>query len=603
MTSNWEPGISLLVPAGTFVLTALSVPIAARLAMRWNCVAVPSAERWHSRAMPTSGGLAFFFPILFMALCFSSNVGNIASFLLIATAAFGLGVYDDFRELRPATKLLGQIAAAVAALFSGFSLQFFSSAPLDALLTVVWIVGLTNALNLLDNMDGLAAGIGLIAAVYLAYLFHHQGDQSYFIVALALAGGLAGFLLFNFHPASVFMGDAGSLFLGMSLSLLTIHANGQASNILSLIAVPACILLVPILDTTLVTITRLLRGQPISQGGKDHASHRLVVLGLSESQAVLMLYLMAAVSGATAVMIKQFSYTLSLAILPLVILSFTLFTAYLAQVEIISDPDQSRRVAGKKLAQLLAKLTYKRRVMEVGLDFFLIAFAYYLAFALRFEFRLSDALLSLYLTSLPVVVIAAYAGFLMTGVYRALWRYTGLDDLVRIAAAGFCASGLAVLGLAVLYRFAGHSRVVFILYGLLLFIGLAASRLSFRLFHRFVDRPRPDRIPVLVYGAGDRGEAVVRECRDNPQSRYRPIGFLDDDPTKEGRTVLGLRIFGGAEKLPQILRRNQVRGCIIASPNVLTGAHAQQIRALCESGGLWVKLLQFEFIEEGVTKS
>ncbi|HWH77102.1 MAG TPA: hypothetical protein VNT76_07010, partial [Candidatus Binatus sp.] len=118
-----------------------------------------------------------------------------------------------------------------------------------------------------------------------------------------------------------------------------------------------------------------------------------------------------------------------------------------------------------------------------------------------------------------------------------------------------------------------------------------------------VDRPRQDRIPILVYGAGDRGEAVVRECRHNPRIGYRPIGFLDDDPTKEGRSVLGLRIFGGAEKLPQILQRNQVRGCIIASPNTLKRGQAQQFRAMCEPLGLWVKSLQFEFIEEGVRKS
>ncbi|HWH78608.1 MAG TPA: MraY family glycosyltransferase, partial [Candidatus Binatus sp.] len=349
------------------------------LAARWKCIAEPTAERWHRRATPTSGGLAFFFPIVLLAVGFSSNVWEVAPFLTIATAAFCLGVVDDFRQLSPATKLLGQIVAAAAALFCGFQLKFFSWGPLDGLLTAVWIVGLTNALNLLDNMDGLAGGIGLIAAVYLAYLFHQQGDQNYFLVALSLAGGLAGFLLFNFHRASIFMGDAGSLFLGMSLSLLTIHANGQASNILSLIAVPACILLVPILDTTLVTITRLLRGQSISQGGKDHASHRLVVLGLSESQAVLLLYFMAAVSGATAVMIKQFAYAMSLTILPLVILSFTLFTAYLAQVEIVADNDGSPRAAEKKLTLFLTALTYKRRLMEVGLDFFLIAFAYYLA--------------------------------------------------------------------------------------------------------------------------------------------------------------------------------------------------------------------------------
>jgi UDP-GlcNAc:undecaprenyl-phosphate/decaprenyl-phosphate GlcNAc-1-phosphate transferase len=603
MITQWQEEAYLAVPAGALVLSALSVPICSRLAERWKCVALPTAERWHKRATPTSGGLAFFFPIMLLAIFFSSNPWSLAPYFLIVAAAFCLGVYDDLWRLTPTAKLLGQIVAAAAAVSCGFQLRFFAWEPLDVLLTMLWIIGLTNALNLLDNMDGLAAGIGLIAAVYLAYLFHVQGNHDYFVFALALAGGVAGFLLFNFHPASIFMGDAGSLFLGMSLSLLTIHANGQASNILSLIAVPACILLVPILDTTLVTVTRLLRGRPVSQGGKDHASHRLVLLGLSESQAVLLLYFMAAVSGATAVVIKQLSYTSSMAVFPLVILTFTLFTTYLAQVEIVSVQRGSPHTAANRLTPLLSELTYKRRLMEVALDLFLITFAYYLAYALRFEFRLGDSLMKLYLASLPMVVITAYGAFLLTGVYRGLWRYTGLDDLVRIAAAVLCAAGLAVATLTVLYGFLGYSRVVFILYALLLFVGMAASRLSFRLFSFFVDRPRRDRIPVLVYGAGDRGEAVVRECRHNPTIGYCPIGFLDDDPSKEGRSMSGLRIFGGAEKLPQILQNNQVCGCIIAAPDVLAGGQAQQIRALCEPLGLWVKSLQFEFIEEGARKS
>ncbi len=200
------------------------------------------------------------------------------------------------------------------------------------------------------------------------------------------------------------MGDAGSLFLGAALSLLTMHANGQASNILSLVAIPTCILLVPILDTTLVTVTRLLRGQRISQGGRDHASHRLVILGLSEPQAVLLLYVMAIIAGASAVLIKGFSYTLSLVFLPLVLLSFTLFTAYLAQAEVVSEEEGRKKQAEKKLTVVLVTLTYKRRLLEVMLDFFVIAFAYYLAFALRFEFSLSDSLMNLYLTSLPIAV-------------------------------------------------------------------------------------------------------------------------------------------------------------------------------------------------------
>ena len=340
---------------------------------------------------------------------------------------FVVGFYDDLRQINPATKLIGQIIAASTAIFFGYSLHFFSWQPLDALLTALWIVGLTNAINLLDNMDGLAGGIALIAALYLAFLFNQHGDSQHAVLALALAGAAAGFLFYNFHPASIFMGDAGSLFLGSALALLTVHANGQASNILSLVAVPTCILLVPILDTTLVTVTRLLRGQSISQGGKDHASHRLVILGLSEPQTVLLLYLMACVAGGAAVLIKWFSYSLSLAILPLVLIAFTLFTAYLAQVEIVSKDEGRRKQAQKRLTVLLTSLTYKRRLLEVLLDLLVISSAYYFAFALRYEFRLNDYLLGLFLHSLPIVVAASYVAFFFFGIYRGLWRYTGLE--------------------------------------------------------------------------------------------------------------------------------------------------------------------------------
>ena len=515
---------------------------------------------------------------------------------------FVVGFYDDLRQINPATKLIGQIVSASTAIFFGYSLHFFTWQPLDALLTALWIVGLTNAVNLLDNMDGLAGGIALIAALYLAFLFNQHGDMQHAVLALALAGAAAGFLLYNFYPASIFMGDAGSLFLGSALALLTVHANGQASNIMSLVAVPTCILLVPILDTTLVTVTRLLRGQSISQGGKDHASHRLVILGLSEPQTVLLLYLMACVAGGTAVLIKWFSYSLSLAILPLVLIAFTLFTAYLAQVEIVSNDEGKRKNAQKRLTVLLTKLTYKRRLMEVVLDFLVISSAYYLAFVLRFEFLMNDYLMKLFLSSLPIVVAATYAAFFVFGIYRGLWRYTGLEDLVRIAQAVACATLLSVTALIFVYRFAGYSRIVFIVYGLLLFLGVAGSRLSFRLFGLYLGKSRQERIPVLVYGAGDGGEIVVKECRNNSTVAYRPIGFVDDDPRKEGRTVLGLRVFGAAEKLPEIIRREKVEGCIISSPSILANGHAEQIRSVCHEQGLWIKELRLEFVGESAEK-
>jgi len=596
MQSTWGNAIFFLAPAASFLFTLLCVPLVRRLATRWGCTAVPRKERWHTRPTPTLGGLAFFLGFLPPVLLLTPNLSSVLPFFIIVTQMFVVGIYDDMRRINPATKLIGQIISAATAIFFGYSLNFFTWAPLDALLTAIWIVGLTNALNLLDNMDGLAGGIALIAALYLAFI--QQGDAQHVVLALALAGALAGFLLHNFYPASIFMGDAGSLFLGAALSLLTVRANGQASNILSLVAIPTCILLVPILDTTLVTVTRLLRGQRISQGGKDHASHRLVVLGLSEPQAVLLLYLMAFVAGATAVLIKSVSYSLSLGFLPLVIISFTLFTAYLAQVEVVSAEEARQKQSQKKLTVLLSRLTYKRRVLEVLLDLMVISFAYYLAFNLRFEFHLSGSLVTLFLTSLPLVVTATYTGFFLFGIYRGLWRYTGLEDLVRIAKAVACGTVLSMAVLILVSRFAGYSRIVFIVYGLLLFLGVAGSRLSFRLFALFMGRTQRQTVPVLIYGADDRGEIVVRACRKNSSVEYRPVGFLDDDPWKAGRSVAGLRIFGGADKLAEIIQREKVAGCIISSPAILANGHAEQIRSLCEEQGLWIKQLRLDFVEE-----
>jgi len=588
----------LIIPAGSFLLTLGCVPWVGRLATRWGCVALPKKDRWHTRATPTLGGLAFFLGFLPPVLFLTPDLSSALPFFVVVTQMFVVGIYDDARRLSPATKLIGQIIAAATAIFFGYSLHFFNWTPLDTLLTAVWIVGMTNALNLLDNMDGLAGGIALIAVVYLAFLFNQHGDAQHLVLALALAGALGGFLLHNFYPARIFMGDAGSLFLGAALSLLTIKANGQASNILSLIAIPTSILLVPILDTTLVTVTRLLRGQPISQGGRDHASHRLVILGLREPQAVLLLYLMASIAGATAVLIKWFSYSLNLVLLPLVLLSFALFTAYLAQVEVVSEEEGRKKQAQKKLTVLLTTLTYKRRLLEVVLDFFVIAIAYYLAFALRFEFSLSDALMRRLLASLPLVLTATYGAFFFFGVYRGLWRYTDLEDLLRIAKAALWATLLTLAGIFIMYRFEGFSRVVPVVYGLLLFLGVGASRLSFRVFALFLRGSIKGKVPVLIYGAGDGGEVVLRECRKNARVEYQPVGFLDDDPLKQGRTVAGLRVLGGADHLAEILQQKKVQGCIISSPQIMVNGHAKQIRAICAERGLWVKQLRLDFVEE-----
>lgn len=589
----------LLLPlSAAFLLTLLLVPLVRRWATRWGYVSLPTTERWHQRPTPYLGGVAVFTGFLLPAFFFSPSPSSALPLFLVTSQMFVLGIYDDLRRINPATKFIGQIIAAATAIFLGYSLHFSAWPALDALLTALWIIGLTNAVNLLDNMDGLAGGIGLIAALYLTCLFRQHADPQNTVLALALVGAIAGFLVYNFYPASIFMGDAGSLFLGSTLSLLTTQAQGQASNVLSLVAVPALILLVPIFDTALVTLTRLLRGRPVSQGGTDHSSHRLVVLGLAEPKAVLLLYFTAAISGATALLIEQLSYTLSLALVPLVVLFLVLFTAYLAQVEILPEEEGKKKAVESQFPTLLITLTYKRRLLEVILDLFLISLAYYLAFVLRFEFHLDAGNMNLYLNSLPLVLIAAYSAFFLFGVYRGVWRYTGLHDLPRLAKGAAGGALLAAASVLFFFRFAGYSRAVFILYAILLFLGMAASRLSFRLFSLLVARPPLRQVPVLIYGAGDGGELIVRECRRNPKLGYQPIGFLDDDSRKHDRVVYGLPILGGVDKLVEILRREKVQGLIISSASILANGNAKKARALCNERKIWVRQLQLEFVEE-----
>lgn len=598
MDSLFE-GLRHFLPFATsFLLTVLLLPVIRRLAVRWGCVSPPSTQRWHQQPIPYLGGVAFFLGFLLPALYFSPTPLSSFPFFLVASQMFILGMYDDLRRINPATKLVGQIIAAATAIFYGYSLNFFGWPLLDLLLTALWIIGLTNALNLLDNMDGLAGGIGVIAALFLAFFFQQGGDLQHAFIALALAGAVGGFLLFNFHPASIFMGDAGSLLLGSTLSLLAIKAHGQVSSILSLVAVPALILLVPILDTLLVSVTRLIRGQPVSQGGKDHFSHRLVLLGLSEPKAVLLLYFMAAVSGTTALLIEKLSYTISLVLLPFVILVFVLFTVYLAQVEIVSAEEGQRKAREGRLTTPFIAFPYKGRLLEVLLDFFLISFAYYLAFVLRFDFQIDTQNMNLYLTSLPLVLTATYSGFFFFGIYRGVWRYTGLEDLVRLAKGVGGGALLSILVLLFFYRFIDYSRVVYVLYPLLLFFGMTSSRLSFRLFSLLVVRSPQNGMPVLIYGAGDGGELIARECLKNPRIRYRPIGFLDDDSDKQDRLVCGLPVLGGVNSLAEVLDREEVQGVLISSASILTNENVQKARVLCREHDVWMRQLRLEFVED-----
>lgn len=594
-----------------FGLSLLFIPLVRWLSFRLDLVVQPRKDRWHRSPTPALGGVGIFGAFLLgllASLLVTGDWGNLRWGVLAGSSLmFFLGLYDDARPLTPAAKLVGQILAATLVISLGYTSTFFSPrisneilAQLpNVLLTFIWLIGISNAINLLDNMDGLAGGISLITAGILAYFFWRAGNQDLLWVSLALAGGVLGFLLFNFPPASIFMGDSGSLFLGFTLAVLAIAQQQQASNVFAVLGVPTLLFLLPILDTVLVTFTRLLRGQSPIRGGRDHTSHRLVAFGLSERQALFVLYGVALVSGILAAGLESLNYWLSLALAPFLIVSLALLTAYLGGLKVVTAPAPS----GQRRAwtRFMLELTFRGRLLEVILDFFLIGMTYYLAFFTHYGLVMGEAQLSLYLQSLPLALAGAYISFYALGVYRGVWRYVGFDDLVRYFQASLGSVALLAAGVFLLASsgFApwteAYSPMLIPLFGVYLFLSLAASRSSFRILDLFsTQRMRENEQRVLIYGAGDAGEMALRWILMNPHLEYRPVGFLDDDPLMRGRQIHGVQVLGDPGGLESFLERLQVQGLILAGEG-MGGISGDDLVALCRNHGCWVRRLCLEF--------
>jgi len=391
----------------------------------------------------------------------------------------------------------------------------------------------------------------------------------------ALLGAAAlGFLVFNFRrnrSASIFMGDCGSMFVGflLSTSVLLGQIGGRSRSVMTILAVPVLILFVPIFDTTFVTVLRKLWGRKASQGGRDHTSHRLVALGLSERNAVLMLYGFAICAGLLSLAISQLELTQSLALIGVFTVILVIIGVYLSNVKVYEDREVDLAVRDRAVFTFLINVSYKRRVFEVFLDAFLITISYYISYALLFGTFEQSSNWSLFVSTLPLLIVLKLAAFLLVGVYRGIWRYTSIGDFITFAKGVILGSGLCVLAILLLYRFQNFSRAVFVVDSLILLLTLVGSRMAFRLIRQVLPMPgSSDGKRVLIYGAGDGGEMVYRELRNNPEWQYIPVGFLDDDPLKQDKVIHGLRVFDANGTFPDVCASQEVEEVLISFRDV-----------------------------------
>jgi len=302
--------VYLLVFAGALVLAIAATPAARWLAPRAGFIDHPDARRIHKRPIPRLGGVAIYLAVLAAALVLGEwrNFYEFGAILIGATGVSFMGLADDRWGLRPLVKLIGQILAALLLYASGIYVGTFGHPVLNLLTTVFWVVYITNAINLLDNMDGLAGGVSAIAAAFFALMCSFSGQALVGALSVAVLAACLGFLFYNFNPASIIMGDSGALFLGFVLAAIGIKLRFPANVTFVTWMVPVLVMGVPIFDTALVIVSRLRRRlNPLTTPGLDHTSHRLVAAGMTHREAVLTLYVVSFVLGLLATFVTQAS--------------------------------------------------------------------------------------------------------------------------------------------------------------------------------------------------------------------------------------------------------------------------------------------------------
>jgi len=302
--------VYILVFAGALVLAVGATPLARYLAPRLGMMDRPSARKVHARPVPRLGGVAIYLAVLLAAVVLGEryNFAQFGSIVVGATGISFLGLVDDRWGLRPVVKMAGQVLAALLLWGTGVRVGTFHRPVLDLVVTVLWVGYITNGVNLLDNMDGLAGGVSAIAAAYFALMCAFSGQYLVGALSVAVLGACLGFLFYNLNPASIFMGDSGALFLGFILAAVGIKLRFPDNVTFVTWMVPVLVMGLPVFDTTMVIISRLRRGlNPLTHPGKDHVSHRLVAAGMSQREAVLTLYIVSFILGMLATFVTQAS--------------------------------------------------------------------------------------------------------------------------------------------------------------------------------------------------------------------------------------------------------------------------------------------------------
>jgi UDP-GlcNAc:undecaprenyl-phosphate GlcNAc-1-phosphate transferase len=562
---------------------------------------VAPRDMWHDEPVAQSGGIALWV-VLAGATALLGLTGDptVAAVLAAGVALAVLGFVDDRRPLQPNAKLIVQLAVSVALVMSvphaaAAHLHLSLAAPI----AFVWLVGQSNAINLLDNMDGMCPALLGVTAAGVAVVQAVWGFWAMAAVNATIAGASLGFLVWNRRPARVFLGDTGSLSLGLVVAFGAMHGSwiGPGAS-LARLPIPVLLVVVPLLNTLLVIVTRYDAGVPVSRGLADHANYRLVAHGFAMRRSIEILCLVALLGAVLAWLYFAVPWVVWMALVALFGLALAYFAVFLSQADVEAMYVRLKVTRSDPPASLYRR--ERRRAFEILSDATVASASCFLSFQLRFEGELAPVQQSNLVLSLPVVILAAIVAQWACGSYRVFWKYIGVTEAVSIAKSS-AITGLALLLATRLSAFRQFPRSMYVLFPMVFFLLATGYRVSLRMMHEWRrSQARPDnpaqRIQrVLIVGAGDAGELALRDLRNAAGDLWSACGFLDDDPEKLGLRIHGVAVLATTAALVPVAEKLGVRQVVLAMPSAPAEKRSSILR-VCEERGIAVHVFEASLV-------
>ena len=554
----------------------------------------------HPAAVPLGGGVVLW-AVALLAFVAIGALGYppapLANVFAGATCLFVAGLWDDARPLAPRTKLLAQLAAATLAIVSGATFPLGPGLEWLAVpLTLLWFVGLCNAFNLIDNMDGMLPGVAAAAAVFVGFFAFATDRTGTGLFAWAVAGGCLGFLRHNLPPARILLGDSGSMFLGFLLAGLAIGDSWRGMTHVGLtVLAPAMLLAVPIFNATFVTVTRKLRGVPVSRGKADHINYRLLAHGLSHGRALATVYALSVVAGALGLMaiaVAPLAYAAGAALF-LVVLFYVGAFLYDGHVQ-----ERFRGFVVKPSRQGWEHSPWYRWVMLFGTvsgDVLLVFAALYLAFHLRFDGLVPADQLQNMAAVLPYLILFRVGLALLKGIYDTRWRLASTPDTFRLAGTVLLGS-LLFATLVLVLRLPSFPRTVVFIEGMLTLLFVAGTRLGVRRLGEVTAREREAREGkrTIVAGSSEGLLSAYREIRAR-DGEYHVVGFVEAGSGVATGRVQGVPVLGPISKLAALARLARAEHVVLAHPKG-SGAEVDAHLRAALAAGLTAEVVKLDIV-------